>query len=123
MAREAIDRALLLIDAATNRLESYRVELTGGPITAVAPRQAERAREDRYADVRARLAPPAPGARTNGKWIDAAGDEHDLVSGNRDEWFAAAAAYARERGWVKGSAVLGQTCRGQVRHASARSSR
>lgn len=66
---------------------------------------------------RARLAPPVPGGRTAGVWIDASGREHDLISGNRDEWFATAADYARQRGWVKGRAVLGLARHVEVKFA------
>ncbi|HVK25177.1 MAG TPA: DddA-like double-stranded DNA deaminase toxin [Actinokineospora sp.] len=76
------------------------------------------ARPDRrYDEVRRRLPPPVPGGRTVGAWIDDDGVEHELVSGNRDEWFAVAAAYARERGWVKGRAVLGLARHVEVKFA------
>lgn len=39
------------------------------------------------------------------------------VSGNRDEWFVAAAEFARERGWVKGRAVLGLARHAEVKFA------
>ncbi|MGX7825859.1 DddA-like double-stranded DNA deaminase toxin [Actinokineospora sp. 24-640] len=121
VAREAIDRALQAIDAAHSILADYRarltspvvgqVETTSGPfgVAAGSPddKPGARSQEELVEAARARLKPPVPGARTYGAWIDCDGEVHDLVSGNRDQWFVAAADYGRERGWVKGRAVLG----------------
>ncbi|WP_436499588.1 DddA-like double-stranded DNA deaminase toxin [Actinokineospora sp. HUAS TT18] len=121
-AREAIDHAFQMIDRAISALERYTSQLIGGATsspTSVGINEPSRrtGRATTLDEARRRLAPPLPGGRTVGAWIDKDGVEHELVSGNRDEWFTAAAQFARERGWAKGRAVLGLARHVEVKFA------
>jgi hypothetical protein len=50
-------------------------------------------------------------------WVDAKGTDHELTSGNRDRWHTLAADFARQRGWSRGSSVLGLTRHVEIKFA------
>lgn len=54
-------------------------------------------RDEQVARVRRELPAPVDRSRTAGKWIDHRGAEHELNSGEEDEWFEEAARFARDR--------------------------
>lgn len=88
-AREALDQALQLLDSAARTLRAYCERKTGSASTGSPPALVQRAatpdhrltRQERFNRLevaRRKLAPPTPGARTHGAWVDERGNQHEL---------------------------------------------
>lgn len=103
--REALDEALQLMASAIAILRAYCAQQLSaappaGPVTSAVAQKRVESRDEQIVRIRRELPSPVDRSRTMGRWIDRDGGEHELKSGEEDEWFDEAARFARERRMV-----------------------